>query len=333
MRVGMSYYLFSGGIMRKFQRFAWGVLFYNVLVIVFGAFVRATGSGAGCGSHWPLCNGEVVPRAPQVETLIEWTHRLTSGISVIFILMLVFWVWRNVWQEKNLRYAVLASMFFIFTESLIGAGLVLFGLVGDNASVGRAISMMAHLVNTFLLLASLTCVAWFATFHTTMSEKNYKKRGGWLVGALGMLALGASGAIAALGDTLFPSSSLMEGIMMDFDPLAHFLIRLRVFHPAIAIIVGGYVIILIRFLIKSFRSAQFTKIGYGVIALIIGQWLLGIVNVITLAPVGIQLIHLLLTTLIWIGYVIVGIFCWVGSDFSLRITERPIHNWINGTPT
>ncbi len=318
--------------MKKFQRFAWGVLFYNIFVIVFGAFVRATGSGAGCGSHWPLCNGEVVPRAPQIETLIEWTHRLTSGITVLLILIMGVWVWRIAWQDKKLRYAVLGSIFFIFTESLIGAGLVLFGLVGENASMSRAISMMAHLVNTFLLLASLTGVAWFATFHPTKREENFGKRAGWVVGALGMLVLGASGAIAALGDTLFPSSSLLEGIMSDFDPLAHFLIRLRIFHPAIAIIVGAYVIIFIRSLIGSSQDAQFNKIGVGVISLIIAQWLLGIVNVITLAPVGIQLVHLLLTTLIWIGYVIVGIFCWIGSNFSLRITEHPVHNGVNRSP-
>ncbi len=47
-----------------FSRYAWGVLLWNVLVALWGAYVRATGSGAGCGSHWPTCNGEILPRAP-----------------------------------------------------------------------------------------------------------------------------------------------------------------------------------------------------------------------------------------------------------------------------
>ncbi len=150
--------------MKRISFFAWGVLVYNIFVIVFGAFVRATGAGAGCGSHWPLCNGVVIPRSPQIETLIEWTHRLTSGVTVLLIFVMLLWVWRVAWGEKKLRYAVLGSVFFILVESLIGAGLVLFGLVGENASMARAISMMAHLGNTFMLLASLTGVAWFATF-------------------------------------------------------------------------------------------------------------------------------------------------------------------------
>lgn len=318
--------------MKRISFFAWGVLVYNIFVIVFGAFVRATGAGAGCGSHWPLCNGVVIPRSPQIETLIELTHRLTSGVTVLLIFVMLLWIWRVAWGEKKLRYAVLGSVFFILVESLIGAGLVLFGLVGENASMARAISMMAHLINTFLLLASLTGVAWFATFTFSSEIRNAKRVSGWLLGALGMLILGASGAIAALGDTLFPSSSLLEGLRADFDPLAHFLIRLRVFHPAIAVAVGGYVIFFIRYLVSREMSLWLRKIGYGVITLIIAQWVLGIINVITLAPVGIQLFHLLLTTLIWIGYVIIGIFCWRGSHFSLRISEHPIHDGVNGTP-
>lgn len=319
--------------MKKLSAFSWIVLFYNIAVIIFGAFVRATGSGAGCGSHWPLCNGVVVPRSPQAETLIEWTHRLTSGITLLLILVLAIWIWRIAWKETKLRFAILASIFFVFTESLIGASLVLFGWVGENMSLSRAITMMAHLVNTFLLLASLTSVSWFSTFEIPLRNNPSKLKIGWMVGAMGMMILGASGAITALGDTLFPSQSLFEGLQADFDPVSHFLIRLRVFHPVIAILVGGYIIFFIRYLLHTQKNSHYIKIGIGVIGLIIAQWILGIVNVITLAPVGIQLIHLLLTTLIWVGYVIVGIFCWVGSHFSLRVLEHPFHNRIDGPPS
>ena len=59
--------------MRPFTRFAWAVLAANLAVVAWGAFVRATGSGAGCGQHWPPCNGAVVPRSPTAETAIEFS--------------------------------------------------------------------------------------------------------------------------------------------------------------------------------------------------------------------------------------------------------------------
>ena len=78
-----------------FAAYAWAVLGFNLLVILWGAFVRATGSGAGCGSHWPLCNGEVLPRAPALATLIEFSHRLTSGVALLLVIGLVVGAWRG----------------------------------------------------------------------------------------------------------------------------------------------------------------------------------------------------------------------------------------------
>jgi heme A synthase len=140
----------------RFAKYAWGVLAYNILVILWGAYVRATGSGAGCGSHWPLCNGEVIPRAEQVETLIEFAHRLTSGLSLLLVVGLLVWAFRSYPKGHLVRLGAGLSMFFIITEALVGAGLVLFEWVAQDVSSGRVISMAVHLVNTFLLLASLT---------------------------------------------------------------------------------------------------------------------------------------------------------------------------------
>ncbi|HEX5691237.1 MAG TPA: COX15/CtaA family protein, partial [Roseiflexaceae bacterium] len=110
----------------RFRRYAWGVLGYNLLVIVWGAYVRASGSGAGCGSHWPLCNGTVLPRAPQIETIVELAHRLTSGLALIAVLGLVVWAVRLWPGSHRVRRGAFASLFFIILEALIGAGLVLF---------------------------------------------------------------------------------------------------------------------------------------------------------------------------------------------------------------
>ena len=142
----------------RFARYAWFVLGYNLLVIVWGAYVRASGSGAGCGNHWPLCKGEVIPRAAALETLVEVTHRLTSGLALIFVIGLVFWAFRRFPRGHHVRRASIVSLIFILTEALIGAGLVLFEYVAANASHARAFWMSGHLINTFLLLGSLALV-------------------------------------------------------------------------------------------------------------------------------------------------------------------------------
>ena len=147
--------------MRSFARFAWSVLAYDVAVIAWGALVRATGSGAGCGQHWPTCNGQVVPRSPAAQTLVEFTHRVTSGIALLLVVVLVLWARRVFARGHPVRKAAALSLVFIITEALLGAGLVLFGWVAKDASAGRGWAMGLHLANTFLLLAALALTAAF----------------------------------------------------------------------------------------------------------------------------------------------------------------------------
>ena len=139
-----------------YARFAWATLTFTLFVILWGAFVRATGSGAGCGSHWPLCNGEVVPHSPAWSTVIEFGHRLTSGLSLLLVIGL-WWGGRSRYPERApARRAAGWSLFFMVTEALIGAGLVLFEYVADDARVARGFWVAGHLVNTFLLVAAMT---------------------------------------------------------------------------------------------------------------------------------------------------------------------------------
>jgi len=289
----------------RFANYAWGVLAYNLFVILWGAFVRATGSGAGCGSHWPLCNGQVVPRAPQVETLIEFFHRLTSGLAFLLVVVLLIWAYRAYPNKHRVRWTASFSMLFMITEALVGAGLVLFGLVADNASMTRAFSMAIHLLNTFLLLACLTLTAWWASGGEPVRLKRQGMRVVLLgVGLVALLVLGVSGAVTALGDTLFPSGSLAEGLRQDFSPTAHFLIRLRVFHPAIAVSVALYLILVVIWLYSLPRSAATKRFSLGLIILLIIQLGAGVINITLLAPVWMQLVHLLLADLIWIVLVL-----------------------------
>jgi heme A synthase len=310
-------------IRTRFSNYAWLVVAYNLLVILWGAYVRATGSGAGCGSHWPLCNGVVVPRQAQIETLVEFTHRLTSGLAFLLVLVLVVWAFRTHPKGHPVRLGATLSMIFIITEALVGAGLVLFGWTADNQSVGRVISISVHLVNTFLLLAALTLTAWWASG----GERIVLRGQGisvWLfaIGFLGVLILGVSGAITALGDTLFPAGSLSEGIAQDFEPTAHFLVRLRVWHPLIALLNGLYLLFL-GGLIYLFRATpRIQRLALTLGALFLAQLVAGMINLGLLAPVWMQLVHLLLADLVWIALVLLAAANFGESELRQNLPVR-----------
>src|SRR5262245_29115717 len=148
----------------RFAKYAWFTLAFNLLVIVWGAYVRASGSGAGCGSHWPLCNGEVIPGSPTVKTIVEFSHRLSSGLALLLVAGALIWAFLHTYDPKHrLRRYAAAAMFFMLMEAAIGAGLVLFEMVAENKSIARALWVSAHLINTFLLVGTLALMAWTAT--------------------------------------------------------------------------------------------------------------------------------------------------------------------------
>jgi protoheme IX farnesyltransferase len=248
-----------------------------------------------------------VPRAPQVETLIELSHRLTSGVALIGVLILLIWAFRGFPKGHPVRWGAVASAFFIITESLVGAGLVIFGWVADDTSAERALVVSIHLFNTFLLLASLAVTAWWASGQRPIALASR----GWLVwalriGLLGVLVIGITGAITALGDTLFPAASLAEGLRQDMDPSQHFLIQLRIYHPLLSILVGVYLLVITRILHSQESDATVNKLGRALAILIVVQLAAGFVNVLLLAPVWMQIVHLLLADLVWISLVLLS---------------------------
>ncbi|HYX42395.1 MAG TPA: COX15/CtaA family protein [Pyrinomonadaceae bacterium] len=291
---------------RRFAVYAWGVLAYNLAVILWGAYVRASVSGNGCGSHWPLCNGEVIPTAPQLKTLIEFAHRLTSGLSVVLLVVLVVWAWRVFPREHRVRRAALLSVVFIFTEALVGAGLVLFEKVAQDASPLRALFMSVHLVNTFILLAVLALTAWWAT---GAPRVQLREQGSvphlFALGLCGTLLLAVSGAIAALGDTLYPARTFAEGFTRDFSPAAHFLLRLRVIHPALALLVGCYVVLTASYVSNFLRPTERVKrLTTLLVTIFLLQLGAGLLNLYLLAPVWLQLTHLFLADALWLALVL-----------------------------
>ena len=304
---------------KKIVRLAWSVLGYNVAVVLWGAFVRATGSGAGCGRHWPLCNGEVVPQPKSIATVIEATHRATSGIAVIAVLVLLVATLVGLPKGHRARRGAVYSTAFIFGEALIGAGLVLFELVAHDASMKRGLSMVLHLCNTFLLLGALALTAWWAqteqgapakTKAPDDGERRPLLRSAIALSLGGVLLLGASGAVAALGDTLFPATSLREGLAQDLSPMAHVFLRLRLLHPVIAL--GSGVVVLgtaglVRAMSTSTRARRLARL---VTILYVVQFGAGLLNLSLLAPVAMQLVHLLLADATWVALVLMGWEAW-----------------------
>jgi cytochrome c oxidase assembly protein subunit 15 len=287
-------------------RTAWLVLGANVLVILWGAFVRATGSGAGCGAHWPLCNGEVLPRAETVATLVELTHRVTSGMALVAVFYLAWRVFRERTAGHPARAAAAASVAFILSEAAVGAGLVLFRLVADNESVARALFMSVHLLNTFVLLACLTLTAHFATAD---ARPRLDPRTGWptALAALFLLLAGASGAVAALGDTLYPARSLLGGLAEDLSPTAHVLVRLRLAHPLIALLSAIGVAFAAGRVLRGASPEPARRAARTSAWLVLLQLAVGLANVALLAPVWMQIVHLLLADLLWIAFVLTAV--------------------------
>ena len=293
--------------MDRLARYAWLVLACNVGVILWGAVVRATGSGAGCGSHWPLCNGEVLPRAPAFETLVEYSHRVTSGLALVLVLGLAVWAFRARPKGHPARRGAVLSLIFILSEAAVGAGLVLFELVAGDRSMARALFMATHLVNTFFLLAALTLTAHWASGGPPVRLRGQGPLAAGLgLGLLGLVAVGTSGAVAALGDTLFPAASLALALQQDVSPAAHLLIRLRLLHPVLAAVVGLGLLLLAFTLAHSRPGASTAAFARATAVLVAIQVFAGVVNVALLAPVWLQLVHLLLADLIWIVLVLLA---------------------------
>jgi cytochrome c oxidase assembly protein subunit 15 len=290
----------------SFPAYARSVLGFNLLVILWGAFVRASGSGAGCGQHWPLCNGTVIPQSRATTTLIEYGHRTSSGLALVLVVVLWWWSRREFAPGHRARRAAAVSLAFILTEAMIGAGLVLLGLVGKDDSPARAPYLAIHLLNTFLLLAALALTVLWSRNQAPLQHPG-RGAAPWLlgIGLLAVLVVGISGAIAALGDTLFPSASLAEGLRADADPAAHFLIRLRVLHPVLALVTGVYLSSL-AWLLTRVRGASPEGHYWGRIlgALVLTQLALGLTNLLLLAPTLLQIAHLLVADLLWITLVL-----------------------------
>lgn len=305
MAVGTRHALDSPSASLSLRRFAWFVLIYNVIVILWGGVVRATGSGAGCGDQWPLCDGAAIPQSPQFHTLVEFTHRMMSGGALILILALLVWTWQATGKGHLARWMAGLALVLVMNEAFLGALLVTVAAHSASPSTG-VLLFSCHLTNTLLLVAALALTAEFlanARFRTTTTLHH----GSLLFPTLGVLAtllVGVSGSLVALGETMYPSSSLLEAIRQDFSPTAPLLLRLRWIHPASALLAGAFIMWL---LVRSFRRTAPSKLrtlGIAVLSTLIVQYLLGIFDVLGQQPTWLQILHLLGANVFWICLVL-----------------------------
>jgi len=298
------------------RRFAWAVLVYFIAVILWGALVRATGSGAGCGDHWPLCNGTVIQHSPRADTIIEFTHRFSSGISFFSAAGLLAWTFAGTQRGHLARAASLAAVVFTLIEAILGALLVKLGLTAQSQSPLRAPYLALHLTNTLLLLAALTLTAHFLsrTRGYTRTTVRLINPAGASAAVMTVLIVGVTGSLAALGDTLFPASSIGAALAQDFSSTSAWLVRWRWTHPAIAFFASVFLIwLLVR---ASRRSLDWDNRGLSALVLILlaVQYLLGLLDVVLLAPVWLQVVHLLGADVMWAALVVL----------TARLTLQPM---------
>ena len=293
------------------RRFAWGVLGFFIATILWGTVVRATGSGNGCGDHWPLCNGTVFQQSPTLHTMIEFSHRVSAGaIDSILVLTLVIWTWRSTDKGHLARWAAGATVFLTVTEGALGAILVKLGLTAENRSPMRAPVLALHLSNTLLLLAALAMTAHFLGRRIGYSWLDVRIGAplGTTIGMVAIMIVGVTGSLAALGDTLFPASSLGNSLQQDFaghlTGESSWLLRWRWTHPTVAIVASIFVIWLLIRAVRRVGPWDNRKLSALVVGLLVVQYVLGALDVWLLAPVWMQVVHLLGADVLWTALVV-----------------------------
>jgi len=311
-----------------FGSVARGVTVATVLVVLMGAIVRITGSGAGCGQHWPTCNGEIAHLPRRLETWIELTHRTTSGLDFVGVLVLAV-LGLGLRAGHPARWAAFAALGLMIVEIAIGARLVLLNLVGSNMSFDRVVVMPAHLVTTSLLIGSLSAASYFSSDARLGREPHLSRLAAarlksalvWAVAAgLCLLLVSMTGAITALGDTVYPvqGQGALEHLQNDQAVGGNLLGKLRVVHPLLALLgVAGLWIAAGRAREAStalpVQRLAFALYAGGGLALLIGA-----TNIWLAAPGYVQVTHLFMACLLWLGIVLLSAMLW---DLQARGSE------------
>ncbi len=305
----------------RIRLLSWTLLWLTVSVVVGGALVRATDSGAGCGESWPICGGQIIPSIGDYHTFIEVSHRLMTGLLGFVLIALFVLVRRDFVKEHRLRRAVWAAGVLLIIESLLGASLVLFGWVEFDASIARLIVVPIHLLNTFLLVGAMALVAFFSSGAGGFVINLKRTLDRLVVAGLGVILLiGATGALNALADTLIQSDALRIAEPGEFQVTEPVLRQIRSIHPFVAILGGLALYMLVRYLgAEVGKPVRWLAIGIqGIVWL---QFVVGLVNIALEVPLETQLLHLFVADVLWIAFVLLGAY--LLSDVSRPGAAHP----------
>ena len=283
----------------KVESYAKAGLLLSIASILAGAFVRATGSGDGCGATWPTCKGKIIPALSDTSELIEFSHRSVSGVLLV-VTLIIFAKTRKFQKGSLVRIVTNYLTFFVIFEALIGAVIVIFEWVGLNSSLPRIIAVPIHLVNTFGLLGS------YAILYKILQDdlqniKNMFNKNFLLISSLFLLS-GATGSITALADVLFPSASFVEGFLADFDRTSEVLTRLRILHP----IISSTLSIVLYVYATGIRKKYNVSVKPLQILILIAVFL-GVINVLSNIVLPLSILHLAIADFLWISYIYVSI--------------------------
>ena len=283
----------------KVESYAKAGLLLSIASILAGAFVRATGSGDGCGATWPTCKGKIIPALSDTSELIEFSHRSVSGVLLV-VTLIIFAKTRKFQKDSLVRTVTNYLTFFVIFEALIGAVIVIFEWVGLNSSLPRIIAVPIHLVNTFGLLGS------YAILYKILQDdlqniKNMFNKNFLLITSLFLLS-GATGSITALADVLFPSASFVEGFLADFDRTSEVLTRLRILHP----IISSTLSIVLYVYATGIRKKYNVSVK-PLQTLILIAVFLGVINVLSNIVLPLSILHLAIADFLWISYIYVSI--------------------------
>jgi len=283
----------------KVESYAKAGLLLSIASILAGAFVRATGSGDGCGATWPTCKGKIIPALSDTSELIEFSHRSVSGVLLV-VTLIIFAKTRKFQKESLVRTVTNYLTFFVIFEALIGAVIVIFEWVGLNSSLPRIIAVPIHLVNTFGLLGS------YAILYKILQDdlqniKNMFNKNFLLISSLFLLS-GATGSITALADVLFPSASFVEGFLADFDRTSEVLTRLRILHP----IISSTLSIVLYVYATGIRKKYNVSVKQLQTLILIAVFL-GVINVLSNIVLPLSILHLAIADFLWISYIYVSI--------------------------
>lgn len=306
---------------RRFTTYVWFVLAVTIAVVLSGDVVQATKSGAGCGESWPRCDGALIPTLGDAATAIEFTHRmLTTALGFAFAGM-GLWAWRlyrHKRQHPAWKAALWAGAFFV-VEVLIGALLVVFGWVEEDASIGRVVADGAHVVNTFLLIGAVALVALYSAGARSLDVRS--SRSWWLAGGAALLvAIAITGAINSLADFLFESDEVSAAVRAELLETSGWLRQLRTIHPVLAVGGGIALTAIVSFVNATLprEAAGARRVGYFVQGVVGAQVVVGLLNIALRTPLETQLVHLLLADALWIGFIVYSVRVLAGRDVAER---------------